>query len=545
MRVASLGFFLMISILQFSLAADLNGDWVGTVTFAQKPVPMRLHLDANGQGTITIPTERIMTVSLLNVRLDSNKFHFELELPSGQMIFDGLSQENTVNGTITQKELQGKFEIIHLFPVDPKKYFGIYEFDPKQHLYLRTWDELGDNQLTFFDDSGSVGPLYASTETNFYAGSGLWIPLPTKAQVIFRKNKQGNIEGLTWSEIGKEPKFAKKITPYKEEDVTFKNGAIELSGTLVIPSTKGPHPAVILVHGSGPVTRDFYGPLSYIFAGNGIAVLSYDKRGIGKSNGDWLDQSFEDLAADVLAGLNFLKTRKEIQSEEIGLWGISQGGWIVPLAAAQSKDVAFAILISAAGVTPAEQTLMSTEAEMRVQDLPEDKIKQAITETKTQIDSLNSEEAKKEFEAQVEKLTSEGNGKLLSSSGIENPRFLLFFRRIMNFQTIPNLQKLTCPVLVIYGEKDRIVPVQGNKDKLEKALEKNHDVTFMVFPDGDHALLLTKTGSTQDFFYSNQFVPGFFDLMLKWIHDKTDQSKNESKSESSGEIKSQSEEQHF
>ena len=76
----------------------------------------------------------------------------------------------------------------------------------------------------------------------------------------------------------------------------------------------------------------------------------------------------------------------------------------------------------------------------------------------------------------------------------------------MNFQTITNLQKLSCPVLVIYGDKDRVVPVQGNKEKLEKALEKNRDVTFMVFPDGGHALLLTKTGSIKEYFYSSQFV---------------------------------------
>lgn len=524
MRVASLSFFVMISIVQLNHAADLTGDWVGTVTFAQNPVPMRLHFESEGNtqtGTLTIPTERIINSALTNIKFDSKNLHFEFQTQSGSMNFDGTSIENSIQGTLKQGELQGKFEVIHLFSVDPKKYFGIYEFNSKEHLYIRTWDELGDNQLTFFDDSGGVGPLYASTETNFYAGSGLWIPLPTKAQVIFRKDKQGNIEGLTWSESGKEPRFAKRISPYKEEEIIFKNGAIQLSGTLVIPSTKGPHPAVILVHGSGPVTRDFYGPLSYVLARNGIAVLSYDKRGIGNSTGHWLDQSFEDLASDVLAGMNYLQNRKEIQADKIGLWGISQGGWIVPLAAAQSKDIAFAILVSAAGVTPAEQSLMSTEAEMRMQNIPDEKIKAAVAETKTQIDSLNSEEAKTEFEAQVEKLKSEGNQKLLDSSGLENPRFLLFFRRIMNFQTIPNLEKLTCPTLVIYGDKDRVVPVQGNKEKLEKALEKNRDVTFMVFPDGDHALLLTKTGSTQDFFYSNQFVPGFFELMVNWIHDKT------------------------
>ena len=318
MRVATLTFLIMISLFQLSHGSELTGDWVGTVTFAQTPVPLRLHFETkadNQTGTITIPTERIMNSALTNIKFALNKLHFELETPTGPMNFDATLNENSIQGTLEQKELQGNFAAIHLYPVDPKKYFGIYEFNPKEHIYIRTWDELGENQLTFFDDSGAVlGPLYASTETNFYAGSGLWIPMPTKAQIIFRKDKRGNIEGLSWSETGKELRFAKKISPYKEDEITFKNGAIELSGSLVIPSAKGPHPAVILVHGSGPVTRDFYGPLSYMFVQNGIAVLSYDKRGIGKSSGHWLDQSFEDLAADVFSWFEFFENAKRDSS---------------------------------------------------------------------------------------------------------------------------------------------------------------------------------------------------------------------------------------
>jgi hypothetical protein len=153
MGVATLGFFIMINLLQLSHAADLTGDWVGTVTFAQKPSPMRLHFETkwkNLAGTITIPTERILNSSLTNFKSDSNKFHFELETPSGPINFDGTLNENSIQGTLKQNELQGNFEVIHLFSVDPKKYFGIYEFNPKQHIYIRTWDELGDNQLTFF-----------------------------------------------------------------------------------------------------------------------------------------------------------------------------------------------------------------------------------------------------------------------------------------------------------------------------------------------------------------------------------------------------------
>ncbi len=110
MRVASLSFFIMISVLQLSHAADLTGDWVGTITFAQKPLPMRLHFetkDENLTGAITIPTERILNSSLANIKSDLNKFHFELETPSGPMNFDGTLNENSIQGTLKQKELQG------------------------------------------------------------------------------------------------------------------------------------------------------------------------------------------------------------------------------------------------------------------------------------------------------------------------------------------------------------------------------------------------------------------------------------------------------
>jgi hypothetical protein len=135
MRVASLSFFIMISLFQLSHAVDLTGDWVGTVTFAQRPLPMRLHFETKGEnltGAITIPTERILNSSLTNIKSDLNKFHFELETPSGPMNFDGTPTKNSIHGTLKQKELQGNFEVIHLFSVDPKKYFGIYEFNPKE-----------------------------------------------------------------------------------------------------------------------------------------------------------------------------------------------------------------------------------------------------------------------------------------------------------------------------------------------------------------------------------------------------------------------------
>src|SRR5204863_2609161 len=130
-------------------------------------------------------------------------------------------------------------------------------------------------------------------------------------------------------------------------EVSFRNGDVTLSGTLLLPLTEMPHPAVVFLHGAGSEGR--YGArfLAEYLTRYGIAALIYDKRGVGKSTGDWKRSDFNDLAGDAIAGIHLLQQRNEINSREIGLYGHSQGGMITPLISSRSRDVAF--IISGAG----------------------------------------------------------------------------------------------------------------------------------------------------------------------------------------------------
>ena len=102
--------------------------------------------------------------------------------------------------------------------------------------------------------------------------------------------------------------------------------------------------------------------LADYFARHGIAALTYDKRGVGASTGNWEEASFDDLAGDALAGVELLKSRTDINRKQIGLWGLSQGAWLVELAASQSKDIAFIIAVSGGGVNPEFQEIKRTES---------------------------------------------------------------------------------------------------------------------------------------------------------------------------------------
>jgi dipeptidyl aminopeptidase/acylaminoacyl peptidase len=163
---------------------------------------------------------------------------------------------------------------------------------------------------------------------------------------------------------------------FTSEEVRFKNDDVTLAGTLLIPAKKGQHPAVVFIHGSGRQDRDF-GALPGIFARRGFAVLSYDKRGVGNSTGDFTRVPFYELAKDALAGVQFLKLRKEIDPGRIGVWGISQGGWLGPFAASQSADIAFVISVSGPGVSPKEQMLFYRGNQLRQMGLSDQAVEEA------------------------------------------------------------------------------------------------------------------------------------------------------------------------
>jgi pimeloyl-ACP methyl ester carboxylesterase len=512
-------FFLFATITFAGPQNSMKGDWVGILKLTEKPSPMRLHVIEDGSGFLNLPLEEIVNQPLTQLAATTREIHFEFKKETVSFQFDGNIQQDSIKGKVTLPDRQGTFDLVRIAPVDIEKYFGTYKSSTGNYLYIRTWDELGDHQLTYFDDAGHVGPLFAKSETEFFSGPSILIPVPVAAKIIFELDASHTVKGIQWSETGKEPVEFQRVTEVREEGVTFQNGEVRLSGSLTLPTGDGKFPALVLIHGSGPVTRDFFGPIAYMFARHKIAVLSYDKRGIGKSQGNWMDAGFEDYAADALAGLHYLSQRKEIDSSAIGLWGISQGGWIAPLAASKDSDVAFVMALSAPAVTPAEQEMQRMSEEMKLQGTPEEQIAGAAKQFHEQIEGLRTEEAKKEFESAVAKLRAEGKTELLNQRGLDNPRYLLFYRRILDYDPLPALQNLKCPVLAIYGEVDRTVPVAGNKSILESALEKagNKNHLILVLPKGDHALMLSKSGSYTEFPYLNQFVPGLFQTMVDWI----------------------------
>lgn len=320
--------------------------------------------------------------------------------------------------------------------------------------------------------------------------------------VIFDGVVEGDRFAGSWSGLGVTGTFALRReswadAPPLEEEVSFANGDVVLSGTLLRPHRNAKFPAVVITHGSSPHERSGYRAWGRRFVEAGIAALIYDKRGAGKSSGNTRAASMEDLADDAIAGLKYLKTRSDIDGTKIGVVGHSQGGWIAPLAATRSKDVAFVVASAAAAVTPAEQSIYHRAGVMRSEGISEAEIAKATNLREKLYDMNRKILAGQPYETDRTAISQElaANKESRWFSPAELPPQLdgdvppLGALRLLFFDPVQVWEKVNVPVLVVWGDKDVVVPVEKSRKIIERtqAKARNKQLATKIFPNVDHA----------------------------------------------------------
>jgi len=341
------------------------------------------------------------------------------------------------------------------------------------------------------------------------------------------------------------PQDPKKPYPYDEEEVSYRNEKdnIKLAGTLTLPRGGGSHPAVILITGSGSQDRNetIAGHRPFLVLAdhltrNGIAVLRVDDRGVGGSELGNPAATSENYAGDVLAGVQFLKSRKEINPKKIGLIGHSEGGMIAPIAAARSTDVAFIVLLAGAGQrgedviysqTELIQKAMGTDPEVVTQSIALQKRIHAIV--KAQQDAKRIGELVSEDMAQFVAGLNESQRKAFAP--IESTMKALapmyqtaWFRYFIMFDPTPVLKKVTVPVLALNGENDLQVPWKENLDLIASALKaaNNKDFTTKSFPKLNHLFQTSQTGALAEYGKIEETMsPEVLNTISEWILKRT------------------------
>jgi pimeloyl-ACP methyl ester carboxylesterase len=344
----------------------------------------------------------------------------------------------------------------------------------------------------------------------------------------------------------KRPQTPKKPYPYDEIEVAYENKlhGIKLAGALTVPRAKGPFPAVLLITGSGPQDRDEtimehkpFLVLADYLTRRGIAVLRVDDRGMGRSTGSTMDSTTADFAEDVLAGVEFLKGRKEIKAGQIGLIGHSEGGAIAPLVASRSKDIAFIVLLAGPGVPGHEVLVTQSAAGLKLAGRTDPaelallkKLQERLFATvRAEKDKATAE---KKVRAALEEITSklsadEKKQAAVALAVIEGHTELVLTpwgRYFMDFDPRPALRKVSCPVLALNGAKDVQVDAKVNLSAIEAALKEagNKDVTIREFADLNHLFQTCKTGALAEYgAIEETLAPVVLETVADWIAKRT------------------------
>ncbi len=276
-----------------------------------------------------------------------------------------------------------------------------------------------------------------------------------------------------------------------QENVRFLNGPVTLAGTLSRPRNPGPHPAVLVLHGSGPDGRQnaYYDFLVRAFVRRGIAVLVYDKRGVGESGGDWGRSPFSTLADDAVVALRFLRNHPEIDSSRVGLWGGSEGAVLAPEVALRVPGTAFVVMQSATGVPFADQNLYQTERQVRSWTQSEDVVDEALSFQRLKHAFARTGAGWEDYAARLAaSRTTEWAG--LGGPTSPSDWWWAWYRTKMDYSALPALERLRVPLLAVWGAADVLVPVPESRTAVAAAAARagNRDVTLRVVAGADHSL---------------------------------------------------------
>lgn len=376
----------------------------------------------------------------------------------------------------------------------------------------------GNGYKTTLDspDQGATGIVTASTS---FQGSTLTVDIPViHASYKGELKADGKLHGtftqglpfpLTLSK-GEAAKLKRPQEPrppysYRMEDIKFRNeqAGITLAGTLTLPKEGNKFPAVVLLTGSGPQNRDeeIMGHKPFLVIAdhltrNGIAVLRFDDRGTGQSEGNFQTATGADFAADAEAALKYLQSRKEVDPQKIGLLGHSEGGTVAFTVAAKKNGPAFIISLAGTGIKGDSLMLKQAEAISKSQGRSSDAWEKDKPELKRIYTLLAQDkspaEIEKEFREEVEKAvpTAMKNNEAVKKQ-MENqlktmtsPWYLYFMRH----DPAADLRKIKCPVLAMNGDKDIQVDAVMNLNAIKGHIESNGNrrVTIKVYPGLNH-----------------------------------------------------------
>jgi len=542
-------------------AQDIAGDWQGTLNTGMGELRLVLHITKAADGSLKATLDSVDQgangIPVRSATLKDAKLHLDVAAVNG-----------TYDGTLAAdgKMITGTWSQGNPLPLEFKKAAAPVKTEHKpakpsdiDGTWMGMLDTGAMKLRVVFHLVNTEDGLIATMDSPDQGAKGIPASSVTRngnSIKIEAKGINGSFEGTIandlslidgkWTQMGgtmplvlkrvkdaaelelKRPQVPVKPYPYREEEVSYENKVqnVTLAATLTIPRGAGPFPGVVLITGSGPQDRDesLLGHKPFLILADyltrhGIAVLRADDRGTGKSTGDFSKATSADFATDAEAGIQYLKTRKEVNPQKIGLVGHSEGGMIAPMVAARNKDVAFIVMMAGTGVPgdqvivaqgeaiqvamgkPAEEAAKSAAKERAMMALIETEKDQALLEQELR-EKMSGELPEGQIGAQIKEVTSP------------------WFHYFLTYDPATALRKVRCPVLAINGSLDKQVLPAQNLPAIRKALEEGGNTHFEIdeLPGLNHLFQTAKTGAPAEYSQIEETMsPVVLDKIAGWV----------------------------
>lgn len=392
---------------------------------------------------------------------------------------------------------------------------GLYVLEDGRLVHVTDLrDEMGEPALSATEFvSGRARALFPKREGWFDAGNA-WFRWDSIQYRVRFDESASPVRSLTWEEDG--GILAGRRARLVEREVSIRNGDVVLAGSLVLPPGPGPHPAVVMVSGSGPETRRIPRQVGDLLAYGGVAVLVTDKRGTGGSTGQWNGLSHADWATDVEAQLDFLRAQPEIDASRIGLWGNSEGGYVVPVVAARRSDVRFLVCRVCAAL-PQGQVIPDIEREARIRrGMAEPEVAAAVEMVERMIRYAFDRTA---YDSLAAHFDSSADRPWRATFPVRTlppaeARYWDVYRDVLTVDPREHYARLRIPTLVVLGERDDRVLIGKHRPEYERLAASGVDLTLWVIPEASHGLMLGPGNALG-------YPPALHERLVGWVKEQT------------------------
>jgi pimeloyl-ACP methyl ester carboxylesterase len=494
------------------------GSWIGVAETQPFPELLFMYSDTSVMAKMYYHEVDLQETNSFSYK--DNTITFSIVHKNFNGKFEGQIVSDTIKGNLYEDGKSYPCHFIRIQPEGPEKvseFAGFYQIDDTHIVKIEPFPldfTLTPLLITDFK-TGKKRVAFPTGNQQYLSGNRQLAPYPIDLQIALTKDSL-EIPLITLTD-GAERMIGSRLQDLdKQIDFTAQNNGTALHASLHLPATEGPHPMVVIVHGAGNQSRqnftlaDFAALLPYY----GIATLVYDKRGCGESEGDLQKASFETLASDVISLIEAANNYEQIDKAQVGLLGVDQAGFLMPLIAEENDQIKFIAGISTPATSMQAQELQACEMRMRGDGFTEEDIQEALSYQKTMFSYLAGNTDSLSFQKESDKLNDKMWGNYVTS--FDNKEWINWWRKNYAFSSQKILAQLNLPMYFIFGGQDPLLKTEDHLNILTQLVPKER-LTTKVYPKANH--FMYEAGNRGDFQLTETrgYPSGIFYDLNEWM----------------------------